>query len=183
MRVLRAHGSRPKYYHKTVGGNFRLDALQAAIVLAKLEHLDDWTAGRQTNAKRYDALFEASGLLKDGLVQLPHIASCTRTKNEGRGTDDTGSPGGHIFNQYVIRAPRRDELRAFLKEQGIGTEVYYPLPLHLQECFSSLETPLGSLPVSETLVGEVLSLPVFPELSEDQVELVATEIQRFYGHA
>jgi dTDP-4-amino-4,6-dideoxygalactose transaminase len=169
LRVLRAHGSKPKYYHKLVGGNFRLDTLQAAIVLAKLKHLDDWTAKRQANAARYDALFKASGLVSSGQVQLPKIPSSSATMNDVRGTRNGGR---HIFNQYVIRAQRRNELQAFLKEKGIGTEIYYPLPLHLQECFAYLEHKAGDLPESETAARETLALPIYPELSDEQVRFV-----------
>ena len=162
LAKLRVHGGRQMYHHEMVGTNSRLHALQAAVLRAKLPKLDAWHAGRRRNAAHYDSL----------LADVPEVIPPARL------------PGhDHIYNQYTIRARRRDELRAYLSDRGIGSGIYYPVPLHLQECFSSLETPAGSLPVSETLVGEVLSLPVFPELSEDQVELVATEIQRFYGHA
>jgi dTDP-4-amino-4,6-dideoxygalactose transaminase len=174
LRVLRAHGSKPKYYHKLVGGNFRLDTLQAAIVLAKFKHLDDWTAKRQTNARRYDVLFEESGLVSSGLVQLPRIPSYSATMNEERGT---GNQDRHIINQYVIRVPRRDGLQAFLKEKGIGTEVYYPLPLHLQECFAYLGYKSGDFPESEKAAGESLALPVYPELSDEQAHYVVDTIR------
>jgi len=192
LRVLRAHGSKPKYYHKLVGGNFRLDTLQAAIVLAKLKHLDDWTARRQANAKRYDALFEVSGLVSSGLVQLPRVnpqitpitedppaASRGTRPNLRESVKSVDTPPGfrHIFNQYVIRAPRRNELQAFLKERGIGTEVYYPLPLHLQECFSRLGHTLGSFPASEKAANETLALPVYPELSDEQARYVVDSIR------
>lgn len=185
LRVLRAHGSKPKYYHKLVGGNFRLDTLQAAIVLAKLKHLDDWTARRQSNAKRYDALFEEAGLTRDGLIQLPQIAahSVTKgqtTKDQGRVTVDAGSAVGHIFNQYVIRVPQRDKLQAFLKEHGVGTEVYYPLPLHLQECFAHLGQRTGDLPESEKAAKETLAIPVYPELSDDQAHYLVESVKTFY---
>ncbi len=164
LRVLRAHGSKPKYYHKHVGGNFRLDTLQAAIVLAKLKHLDDWTARRQANAKRYDVLFETSGLVSSGSVQLPRTAV-------------SATLGRHIFNQYVIRTARRDELRAFLKEKSVGTEVYYPLPLHLQECFAFLGLKPGDLPESERAANETLALPVYPELTDEQALYVVDTIR------
>ena len=180
LRVLRAHGSKPKYYHKLVGGNFRLDTLQAAIVLAKLKHLDDWTARRQANARRYDALFEESGLVRSGRVRLPVIASYSGTRDGGRGTGDDGLGGRHIFNQYVIRAQRRNDLQAFLKERGIGTEVYYPVPLHLQDCFAYLGMKPGSLPESEKAASETLAIPVFPELSDDQARYVVESIETFY---
>jgi dTDP-4-amino-4,6-dideoxygalactose transaminase len=175
LRVLRAHGSKPKYYHKLVGGNFRLDTLQGAIVLAKLKYLDDWTATRQANAHRYDALFEESGLVRSGMVRLPRIATYPSTSQ-----DPSTSSSRHIFNQYVIRAPQRNELQAFLKEKGIGTEVYYPLPLHLQECFAYLGQRTGDLPESEKAATETLAIPVYPGLSDDQAHYVVDSIVTFY---
>ena len=199
LRVLRAHGSKPKYYHKLVGGNFRLDTLQAAIVLAKLKHLDDWTAARQANAARYDRLFEESGLVSSGLISLPRVPSPKSlvsgssspdqepgTRNQeppAAGTKDheprTKNQPRHIFNQYVVRVPRRNELQAFLKERGIGTEVYYPLPLHLQECFAFLGHKPGDLPESEKAARETLALPVYPELTDDQARHVVDSITAF----
>jgi dTDP-4-amino-4,6-dideoxygalactose transaminase len=168
MRILRGHGARPKYYHQLVGGNFRLDALQAAVVRVKLSHLDEWTAARQHNAQRYGTLFRERGLGREGsdVIGLP-------AATESR----------HIFNQYVIRAPRRDELRRHLSEAGIGTEVYYPVPLHLQECFAYLGHRPGDLPVSEAAARETLALPVFPELSDEQAHYVVDRIAEFYGIA
>jgi dTDP-4-amino-4,6-dideoxygalactose transaminase len=121
LKVLRGHGAQPKYYHKVIGGNFRLDALQAAIVSMKLPYLDEWTAGRQRNAKRYDRLFAEAGLTNSTTGPSPVVLPRVRTDR-------------HIFNQYVIRVAKRDALHAALKERGGGTEVYYPVPLHLQEC-------------------------------------------------
>ncbi len=125
LKILRGHGASPKYHHKIIGGNFRLDALQAAIVSVKLAHLDGWTAARQRNAKRYDRLFSA--------VELPVGAPVS-------GSDR------HIFNQYVIRVSRRDELRSFLQKRGVGSEIYYPVPMHLQECFAYLGMGPGEFP-------------------------------------
>lgn len=161
VRMLRVHGSKPKYYHHLVGTNSRLDALQAAILRAKLPHLSEWTAARQRLADRYDCLL---GDL-DGLI-IPH-----------RAPDRT-----HIFHQYTIRVlnGKRDALRAHLAEQGIATEVYYPLPLHLQPCFRHLGYREGELPESERASREVLSLPMFPELTEEELEYVAGEIKRFF---
>jgi len=157
LRILRAHGSKPKYYHKVVGGNFRLDAIQAAVVLAKLKHLDEWTAARQRHAMRYDSLFTQAGLsLADAsCIVLPKLA-------ESR----------HIFNQYVIRTSRRDQLKAALQAKGIGTEIYYPVPMHLQECFAYLGHCVGSFPESERAANQTLAIPVHPELSESQAEYV-----------
>jgi dTDP-4-amino-4,6-dideoxygalactose transaminase len=164
LKCLSAHGSKPKYHHKVVGGNFRLDALQAAIVTAKLRHLDEWTAGRQRNAKKYDQLFSEAGLSaageKSSRVGLPRVA-----------TDR------HIFNQYVIRVPGRDQLQAALQQRKIGTEVYYPVPLHLQECFAYLGHGAGSYPESERAARETLALPIYPELSEAQLEYVVESIR------
>jgi dTDP-4-amino-4,6-dideoxygalactose transaminase len=151
LKCLRAHGSKPKYHHKIIGGNFRLDAIQAAVVSAKLPHLDAWTAARQRNAARYDRLFGAEGLT----IGLPKVA-----------TDR------HIFNQYVIRAPHRDQLQASLQKRGVGTEVYYPIPMHLQECFAYLGQKVGAFPESERAASETLALPIHPELTEEQARYV-----------
>jgi dTDP-4-amino-4,6-dideoxygalactose transaminase len=160
LKILRVHGSKPKYYHRIVGGNFRLDAIQAAILRVKLQHLKEWTAGRRANAERYRSLFQAAGLLDR--VMLP---------------EDTR---GHIYNQFVIRVPNRNELQAFLKEQGIGTEVYYPLPLHLQECFKGLGYPKGAFPNAEQASVDSLAIPVYPELTTSQQEYVVEKITQFY---
>ncbi len=167
LKCLRAHGSKPKYHHKVVGGNFRLDALQAAIVAAKLQHLDEWTAGRQRNAKKYDQLFAGAGLAvvsgKSSLVGLPSIV-----------TDR------HIFNQYVIRVTDRDQLQAALQQRKIGTEVYYPVPMYLQECFAYLGHGIGSFPESEGAARETVALPIYPELSEAQLKYVVESIREFF---
>jgi dTDP-4-amino-4,6-dideoxygalactose transaminase len=166
LRCLRAHGSKPKYYHKIIGGNFRLDALQAAIVTAKLPYLDSWTAARQKNAQVYDKLLSDAGIAgsKQGspCVSLPRVLT-TR----------------HIFNQYVIRVSQRDQLQATLKQQGIGTEVYYPVPMHTQECFAYLGHHAGDFPESERAARETLALPIYPELSEAQRQYVVDCIRNF----
>jgi dTDP-4-amino-4,6-dideoxygalactose transaminase len=164
MTILRAHGSKPKYYHKVIGGNFRIDTLQAAVIEVKLRHLDQWTAGRQANAARYDRLFAASGLVEKGAVSLPRIV-------EQR----------HIFNQYVIRAKDRDRLQQFLKDKEVGTEVYYPVPLHAQECFAYLGCRAGDFPESEKAAAETLALPIFPELTDAEAAYVVEMIAAFYG--
>jgi len=167
LAVLRGHGSKPKYHHKVVGGNFRLDAIQAAIVSAKLRYLDSWTAGRQRNAKRYDRLFAEAGLT-----------------SAANGSPTVGIPSvimdRHIFNQYVIRVSRRDELQAVLKSYGVGTEVYYPVPMHLQECFEYLGHRVGDFPESERAAKQTLALPVHPELSEAEARYVVDCIHDFY---
>jgi dTDP-4-amino-4,6-dideoxygalactose transaminase len=158
LKILRGHGSKPKYYHKIIGGNFRLDALQAAIVSAKLSHLDEWTAARQRNASRYNRLFELAGLP----VGLPGIFK-----------------GRHIFNQYVVRVAQRDQLQAHLQKSGIGTEVYYPVPMHRQDCFAYLGYAPGAFPESERAAAETLALPIHPELTEEQAKYVVDAITQF----
>jgi dTDP-4-amino-4,6-dideoxygalactose transaminase len=161
--ILRVHGAHPKYYHGLTGGNFRLDAIQAAIVSIKLKFLDIWTGARQENARKYKELFASSGLT--GLVKLP-------IEKENR----------HIYNQFVISLEKkRDELRLFLDDAGIGTEVYYPVPLHLQKCFSDLNYKKGDFPVAEHAALHSLALPIYPELSDDQQEYVVEKIKEFYG--
>jgi len=151
LRTLRAHGSKPKYYHRIIGGNFRLDAIQAAVVSAKLPYLDQWTAARQRNAATYDRLFAEAGLG----IGLPKVA-----------TDR------HIFNQYVVRLPERDQIQNDLKKRGIGTEVYYPVPMHVQDCFAYLGHKAGDFPESERAAHETLALPVHPELTPEQARYV-----------
>jgi dTDP-4-amino-4,6-dideoxygalactose transaminase len=160
LRQCRNHGSQPKYYHKWVGGNFRLDTLQAAGLLVKLRHLEDWHAGRRENAARYDELL--SGVDE---VATPVVA------------DGNVS----IFNQYVVRARRRDELRDHLKENGVGCEIYYPLSLHEQECFAELGYEKGDFPESEKAAAETLALPIYSELTEEQLLYVAETIKSFYA--
>jgi dTDP-4-amino-4,6-dideoxygalactose transaminase len=150
LRCLRAHGSEPKYYHKFIGGNFRLDALQAAVVSVKLKHLDEWTSARQRNAQRYNVLF--AGMAG---VQLP-----------------TAVTDRHIFNQYVIRVANRDRLRSALEAKGVGTEIYYPVPMHSQECFAYLGHAEGDFPESERAAKETLALPIYPELTDQQAQCV-----------
>jgi dTDP-4-amino-4,6-dideoxygalactose transaminase len=154
IRLLRNHGAEPKYFHKRVGANFRLDAVQAAVLRVKLPHLPRWTGMRRANADRYDRLFADAGLslAAGGPVALP-VRPADRT---------------HIFNQYVIRVPNRDVVRAKLTAAGIGTEIYYPVPFHLQECFSPLGYREGEFPEAEAAAAEVLALPIFSELTGDQ---------------
>jgi dTDP-4-amino-4,6-dideoxygalactose transaminase len=161
LKMLRMHGMEPKYYHAMVGGNFRLDALQAAVLRVKLRHLAAWTAGRRRNAVRYRELFAEAGL--EGTVTLPQ------------------DEPGHIYNQFVVRVPRRDELQAHLRGRGIGTEVYYPLALHRQECFAELGYAEGSLPNAEAAARETLALPIYPELTDEQLEHVVGAVAEFHG--
>ena len=187
--VLREHGSKPRYCHSLIGGNFRFDALQAAVVIVKLKYLDRWTAGRQSNAARYRRLFQAAGL------SLPSPA--------GRGAGGEGSslpspaggrgaggerlvrlpielPGNrHIYNQFIIRVPRRDELQAHLVQQKVGCAIYYPIALHMQKCFAYLGHREGEFPESEQAARETLALPIYPELSDQQAERVVECIGEF----
>jgi dTDP-4-amino-4,6-dideoxygalactose transaminase len=162
LEVFRVHGSKPKYYHAFIGGNFRIDEIQAAVLNVKLRALDSWTEGRQRNARYYDEAFVRAGL--GGKVETPVSAPGVR----------------HIYNQYVIRAERRDALRAYLAEQGVGSEVYYPVPLHQQQCFAYLGYRTGELPESERASAETLALPIFPELAVEQLQYVVDCIARFY---
>ncbi len=159
LQVLRVHGSKPKYHHRVVGGNFRLDALQAAVLRVKLKHLNRWTEARRTNAARYQALFREAGLLEK--VTLPE------------------SVPGQIYNQFVIRAADRDSLQTFLRERGVGTEVYYPLCLHLQECFIGLGYRQGDFPHAEAAAKDSLALPIYPELGEAEQRYVVQMIKEF----
>ena len=163
MRVLRVHGGKPKYYHALIGGNFRLDEIQAAVLGVKLRRLDSWTAARQRNAACYAAAFTRAGL--NGQIKVPTVTPGYR----------------HTWNQYVIRAPRRDALKQFLGEQGVGSEIYYPVPLHRQQCFAYLGYGDGDFPVTEGAAREVLALPIFPELEPEQIEYVVDRIAAFYG--
>jgi len=162
MEILRVHGGKPKYYHAYIGGNFRLDELQAAVLNVKLPHLDAWSAGRQRNAAFYDAAFARVGT--GGAITTPRAVPGAR----------------HIYNQYVIRAQRRDELRAHLAVAGVGTEIYYPVPLHLQQCFAYLGHTKGDFPESERAAAETLALPIYPELTEPQLQYVVDTITTFY---
>jgi dTDP-4-amino-4,6-dideoxygalactose transaminase len=162
MRILRVHGAEPKYHHGLIGGNFRLDEIQAAVLNVKLGSLDQWMAARDAHARQYTQRLQA--IRPAGEVVTPALS---------RG-------GRHVWNQYVIRSRRRDELRQSLASAGVGTEIYYPIPLHLQQCFAYLDPRPGQLPESERAAQEVLALPVFPELSAAQIDHVAGTIQRFY---
>lgn len=165
LKALRVHGSEERYYHKWVGLNSRLDGFQAAVLRVKLPHLDKWTDRRKANADNYRNLFMDSGLAEQICLPLE--------RENGR----------HIYNQFVIGIPgRRDELRAFLTEQGIGTDVYYPVSLHLQECFSYLGHKEGDFPESERASRETLALPIFPELRPEQQEYVVQNIGKFFAN-
>ncbi len=161
LRRLRVHGSAPKYYHSVIGGNFRLDELQAAILLVKLDYLDNWTFARQDNAARYTTLLANAGCPQ---VSSPEIQTGYR----------------HIFNQYVIRAKQRDALKSFVENHGIQTEVYYPLPLHTQACFKYLDYHTSEFPVSIKAAAETLALPIYPEIGESRQRYVVDTIADYY---
>ena len=162
LEILRVHGGKPKYFHKVIGGNFRLDEIQAAVLNVKLPHLDSWSAARQRNAAFYDAAFARAGLA--GQVTTPKALA----------------GGRHIYNQYCIRTARRDELRTFLGEQGIGTEIYYPLSLHMQQCFAYLGHQPQDFPESTRASSETLALPIYPDLTTEQLQFVVDSVVAFY---
>ena len=162
LSMLRVHGSRVRYLHDAIGINSRLDALQAAVLHIKLKYLDQWSEGRRRNAAQYDQLFQQAGL--EDRVTIPVI--------------QTGN--FHVYNQYTIRVSKRDDLRTYLKDKGIGTEIYYPLPMHLQNCYKDLGYQKGSFPVSEQAAEQVLSLPVYAELSDRHLAYVVDTIVEFY---
>ncbi len=162
LKRLRTHGASRDYLHETVGGNFRMDALQAAALSVKLRYLDEWTRRRRERARCYDGLFAESGLTEEGRVRTPR------------------APSDHVYHQYVIRAQERDALREHLTEEGIGTAIYYPLPLHLQPCFRDLGYAAGDLPVAERAARETLALPMYPALTEDQQATVVSAVAAFY---
>jgi dTDP-4-amino-4,6-dideoxygalactose transaminase len=164
LRALRVHGEERKYHHKTIGINSRLDAVQAAVLRVKLAHLEDWTKARQQNAERYQTLFREAGLSES--IGLPFVRSDAR----------------HVYHQFVIRARdgKRDSLREHLRDRGVGTDVYYPVPLHLQECFGYLGYKENDLPVAETAARETLALPIYPELTPEQQQYVVSTIGDFF---
>ena len=160
VRLLRNHGAKPKYYHSLIGGNFRLDPIQAALLAVKLPHLDAWTQARRRNATNYRTLFAGANIPCE--IHLP------------------GDTPDHIYNQFVIRCPRRDQLRQYLAEVGIETEIYYPLPFHLQPCFAHLNYKKGDFPHAERAAEEALALPIYPSLQENQQQYIVEQIRRFY---
>lgn len=159
LMIMRNHGSEPKYYHSYIGGNFRLDPIQAAALLVKLPHLDEWSAARRKNAEYYNKKFAGTA------VKAPYISPECVT----------------IYNQYVIRLPRRDEVVAHLKENNIGCEIYYPVPMHLQKCFGYLGYKPGDMPEAEKAAAEVMAIPIYPELTDEMKDCVADTILSFLG--
>lgn len=174
LDVIRVHGGKPKYCHGVLGGNFRLDAMQAAILDVKLRHLPEWHRGRRQNALTYEALFAETGLLEKGLVQLPPAVY------RQYADEPVAGPDYHIYNQYVIRARERDALRDYLVAHEVGVEIYYPVPLHRQECLVKTGWQGSALPETDKAAAETLALPIFPELSREMLEFVVAQIAGFY---
>ena len=172
LRTLRVHGAEHKYYHRLMGGNFRLNAMQAAVLNVKLKYLNDWTHQRARNASRYESLFNTSGLLESKQVQLP-TAVYAQSEIENH----------YIYNQFVIRAEKRDQLRTHLRENGVASEIYYPIPLHLQECFGDLGYHEGDFPEAERASRETLALPIYPELNDEQQTYIVDTIRSFYKNS
>lgn len=179
LRIMRVHGGKPKYYHKIIGGNFRLDAIQAAVLSVKLPHLDSWSEKRRKNAELYTKLFIEAGLSScEGKTEFSQKEKVLLPKAIYK---DTGHKNYHIYNQYVIRVEKRDEARKHLTEKEIGTEIYYPVPFHKQECFSNLKPMFekSNFENSERAANETIALPIYPELSEEQIRFVVDSIKEF----
>ncbi len=174
LDVIRVHGGKPKYYHGVLGGNFRLDAIQAAILDVKLRYLPDWHRGRRKNAQAYESLFKDTGLLEKGLVTLPQAVYQKFADHPVDG------PDYHIYNQYVIRVQDRDALRDYLTDHEVGAEIYYPVPLHRQECLVKTGWQGPALPETDRAAAETLALPIFPELSWEMLEFVVAQVMGFY---
>jgi dTDP-4-amino-4,6-dideoxygalactose transaminase len=186
VKLLRNHGYAPKYYNKVVGGNFRLDAIQAAVLRIKLKYLDNWTEKRQQNAATYRRLFEEAELsIPPQMVGLGNDGSDDAAANQLSELSGVVLPVEapnmrHIYNQFIIRSGQRDQLLAHLKERQIGTEIYYPVPMHVQECFAELGYEMGDFPRSERAASETLALPIYPELTESMMASVVSAIADFY---
>jgi hypothetical protein len=179
LRIKRVHGGEQKYYHKVIGGNFRIDALQAAVLRVKLPHLDSWSEKRRHNANRYTQLFVEAGLAEEtgktsfdakNKVLLPKAVY-----------EKSGTKNYHIYNQYIVRVDKRDEMREFLTKNEIGTEIYYPVPFHLQECFKDLGHKKGDFPISEFSADKSIAIPIYPELSDEQLIYVVETFKKFFN--
>ena len=179
LRILRVHGGEPKYYHKVIGGNFRLDALQAAILSVKLPHLDSWSEKRRKNAETYTKLFITKGLAaEEGKTKFDNKNKVLLPKAVYKDKVDSVR-NYHIYNQFIIRVEKRDELRKYLAEKEIGTEIYYPVPFHMQECFAYLGNKPGDFPFAEQAANTSIALPIYPELSIEQLTFVVDTITEF----
>ena len=181
LRILRVHGGKPKYYHSMIGGNFRLDAIQAAVLNVKLPHLNSWSQARRDNAELYTKLFKKAGLAEEeGKINFDENNKVLLPKPVYK-NQASGNRNYHIYNQYVIRVNKRDELKNYLKENGIATEIYYPVPFHKQECFRDLQSSQDNYPVADFAAEHSLALPVYPELSTEQIGYVVEKIKDFIG--
>ena len=177
LRIMRVHGGKPKYYHKMIGGNFRLDAIQAGVLSVKLPHLDSWSEARRENAELYTKLFIESGLSQEeGKIELDEQNKVLLPKPIYK---NESLKNYHIYNQYVIRVENRDELMTYLREKEIGCEIYYPVPFHMQECFSELPSSKESYPNAEFAAKHSIALPIYPELTKEQIEFVVQTISEF----
>ena len=183
LKIKRVHGGKPKYYHKVIGGNFRLDALQAAIIGVKLPHLNEWSEKRRKNAALYTELFVKHNLAEcEGVTVINENNKVLLPKAVYKDkSEKPGMSNHHIYNQYVIRVEKRDELKNYLMENDIGTEIYYPIPFHLQECFDYLGYKEGDFPNAEFAAKSSLALPIYPELTRDQIKYVVGKINDFYA--
>ena len=178
--IKRVHGGEPKYYHKVIGGNFRLDAIQAVVISVKLPHLDSWSKKRRKNAAKYNELFIDAGLAEEtGKSNFDSKNKVLLPKAVYENLSSTVL-NYHIYNQYVIRVEKRDDLREFLSKNEVATEIYYPVPFHLQECFATLNGKKGDFPNSEFAADTSIALPIYPELSDDQIKYVVSKIAEFF---
>jgi dTDP-4-amino-4,6-dideoxygalactose transaminase len=178
LKIKRVHGGEPKYYHRVIGGNFRLDALQAAVISVKLPHLNQWSESRRKNAERYNQLFIGAGLAEEtGRTEFDENNSVLLPKAVYK--DFEGLTNYHIYNQYIIRVEDRDDLRRALADNGVSTEIYYPVPFHLQDCFSDLGYHEGDFPHAENAGKSSLAIPIYPELRDEQLLYVVEKIKEF----
>jgi len=178
LRIKRVHGGEQKYYHKVIGGNFRIDALQASVLRVKLPHLDNWSEKRRANAEYYYELFNKAGLAEEsGKTKFDEKNSVLLPKPIYKGS--AAVKNHHIYNQFIIRAQNRDGLKKFLTENEIGNEIYYPVPFHMQECFANLNYKVGDFPESEKASNTSLAIPIYPELIKEQQEYVVQKIKEF----
>lgn len=179
LTIKRVHGGEPKYYHKVIGGNFRIDALQAAVLRVKLPHLNNWSEKRRHNANRYTQLFVEAGLAEEtGKINFDPKNKVLLPKAV---YENSGAKNYHIYNQYIVRVDKRDEMREFLTKNEIGTEIYYPVPFHLQECFKDLGHKKGDFPISEFSADKSIAIPIYPELSDEQLVYVVETFKKFFN--
>jgi len=177
LKIMRVHGGKPKYYHKIIGGNFRLDEIQAAVLNVKFPHLDNWSAKRRENAKLYTKLFLEKKLAEEeGKTEIDEKNKVLLPKAI---YENSGQKNYHIFNQYIIRVNKRDELKKYLQDNEIGCEIYYPVPFHKQECFAYLNLDKSQYPISDFAADNSLALPIYPELTKEQITFIVDKISEF----